>query len=118
LIGPIPGRWADSKQPMNRDIFTSNRDLLPINFAPSGLPQVLTVAMKYPEEDTIYACNNDSYHYKGWKNPAFVLDSEIILIHVLLKGDNVDDAEWCLLLDNEGKSQSISLIDCPELLAM
>lgn len=117
LVGPIFGRWGDTEQPGTRSPFDPNRDLLSVDLESSGLPRELNLALKYPDENVIYAFNNDSYVYSGWKNPSFILKEKQVFIHVRLSGENVDDSDLWILLENKGKSltlQPTSPLDLPK----
>lgn len=111
LVGPINGRWGDTEQPGTRSLFSPNRDLLSVDFESSGLSHELNLAIKHPQEKTIYAFNNDSYPYPGWRNPAFAIKSNKIVIRVRLSGENVDDKDWWVLLESRRNSQTISLTE-------
>lgn len=111
LIGPINGRWADTPQPGALPPLTPRRPLLPVDFESSGLEHQLTVAMKHREDDAIYAVNNDCYDYPAWKVPGFVMNEQKVFVRVRLSGDNVNDLDFWLLLEDVQGDWNIALTE-------
>jgi hypothetical protein len=111
LIGPIHGRWGDTEQPASRSLFTPNRDLLSVDLESSGLPRELNLAIKHLDDDVIYAFNNDSYSFSGWRHPNFRMTQKKIFIHIELSGENVDDYDVWVLLRPDLKRERITLTD-------
>lgn len=116
ILGPIYGRWSDTKQPGTQSPFDSIRDLCKVELEPNGLPRELDIALKYAEEEDCYAFNNESCLSSDWKIPQFLLKGDILQVHVRLVGENVEK-EWWFVLHNEGlnKSMQIETMSPPSL---
>lgn len=114
LLGPIIGRWGDTDQPGTRSPFTPTRDLQAVEIESSGLPRELDLALRHPQTNSIYAFNNDSYFVEDWRKPDFIINEATIYIQVELSGENADDTELWMLLENSTDSQNIRLTEPPD----
>jgi len=109
LMNSIFGRWGDTDQPASRPLLASTRDLLGVDIEANGSPRELNLAIKHQSENTIYAYNNDSVHAQGWKRPDFAINENRIFIHVRLTGENVDNTDFWVLLENNQNVWTINL---------
>jgi len=108
LVGPIYGRWGDTEQPVDRSPFASTRDLAMVDFEFNGLPHELDLIMKYSEDESCYAFDNDSCLTPGWRKPQFLLENRAIDIKVHLVGTDVERT-WWLRASHNGKESAIEV---------
>ncbi len=107
LLGSIYGRWGDTKQP--EDPFEPTRELVKVNFEPTGQRRELDIAMKYPEDKDCYAFNNESYSSYDWRISKFLLKGDSFYVKVRLAGIPMIDKIWWFALYNEGRGKGMRI---------
>ena len=112
LLGPINGRWGDSKEPgqLTPD---QRMEILFMNFPSNGAECNLDVAMRYPDDQECYAYNNESYFAPNgsFKKPEYKLEGEKFYVRIVLKGAIFKEKVFWFTLHNNAEEHTLSLLE-------
>jgi len=101
LVGPIYGHWSNSDGPRNKEDALNNR-LIYENLDSSGVPKSIYLAIKNLSSKSCYAFSDLSY-FEGFENQTFCLDSNVIDLVIILKGERVKEVFKCRIY-NDGEN--------------
>ena len=106
----LSGRWSDNEQAGLRGQFAPIDDLRRRDLHPNGEPNLIDVALKYPDDEQCYAFNDETCrNTPDWRDPAFELAAQSYRVRVRLQGVGLDDVEHDFLLTNLGKGKGLTI---------
>lgn len=109
LLGSVYGRWNHSRQPASMDIFDAPamQEILRTDIH-VGEEVSIAIALKFLEDSSFYAFNNDSIAHVHWARPAFELKGNVVYVKLTLEGEFEDLPEFWFRLENGGSGEKIS----------
>ena len=94
----VYGRWEGNHRPVAG---ADNRHLLPVDFDINGIPQMLTVAVKFEQDQYPYAWDNElpqDDNLRRW--PGYMITVNPFRVEIELRGNRVRGVWWVLVRNN------------------
>jgi len=106
LFGPVYAHWSNSDIPKEKIDVMSKRFIYR-DLDSSGACDSIYLAIKNESSKWCYAFTDESY-LEGFENPKFCLNSNIIEVEILLKGERVKKIFKCRIY-NDGESTPLRI---------
>jgi hypothetical protein len=106
----IPGRWAETPQPPEKQRIGLDLQHRGIDVHPNAVAHPLDIVMKYLPDDSCYAYNNDNGTYAAdARFPKHELRGEWFRVRVTLRGNNLKEQYGEFTLHNPGRDLKLEL---------